>query len=209
MLYGAIFGDKHSADDYKSIMNYARIVTPMVKENYVDVPGGNSSLDLTEAVSGVMLGDGQINLKFTFLSRRDRGRMKNDLHGKKLRIVLEEEPEYFYEGRLFCRDGDYARNLHEMYIDARVAPYKQEIQQTVHIEEVRAAKEILLINGRMPSMPSITVTGNIVIVYNGNRFRLSEGTYAIPEITLLDGINRLQASGRGSLEIKYRKGEII
>lgn len=208
LMESVIFGEKHSVEDYKSIMNYARITTPAVKENYVDVPGGNSSLDLTEAVSGVTFSDGQISFKFTFLNKDDRSRMKNDLHGKKLKIILEREPEYYYDGRLFCRDGDYAGNIFELHIDARIAPYKQERQMTVHTEEISSAKDIILFNDRMPSMPSITVSGNISIVYNGFSFRFTDGTYAIPELTLLDGINRLRVDGKGSLKLQYRKGKI-
>ena len=208
-MQGAIFGNRHSVEDYKSIMNYARITTPAVKENYVDVPGGNSSLDLTEAVSGVTFNDGQIIFKFTFFKEDNKNRMKNDLHGEKLKIILEREPEYCYDGRLFCRDGDYTGNIYELYIDARVAPYKQERQMTVHTEEITSSKEIILINDRMPSMPSITVSGNISITFNNCSFRLTDGTYAIPEITLTGGINRIQAAGKGSLKLQYRKGKIV
>lgn len=208
-MKGAIFGSKYSVDDYQAIMNYARITTPTVKENYVDIPGGNSSLDLTEAVSGVTFNDGQISFKFTFFKEEDRSRMRNDLHGRKLQIVLEREPEYFYDGRLFCRDGDYTGCIFELYIDARVAPYKQEKQMTLHMEEITAAKDILLDNDRMPSIPVITVEGNIRLTYSGISVQLSDGVYTIPEITLLDGLNRIHAEGKGSLKLQYRKGKIV
>lgn len=208
-MKGVVFGDKHSVEDYKAIMNYARITTPTVKENYVDVPGGNSSLDLTEAVSGVTFNDGQISFKFTFLDEDDRSRMKNDLHGRRVKIILEREPEYYYDGRILCRDGDYAGKIFELYVDARVSPYKQEQQMTVHMEEVISEKEIILFNDRMPAMPSITVKGNISITFNQYRVQLIDGTYVIPEITLLDGINRLHVGGKGNLKLQYRKGKIV
>lgn len=208
-MKGAMFGNKYSVDDYRAIMNYARITTPTVKENYVDIPGGNSSLDLTEAVSGVTFNDGQISFKFTFFKEEDRSRMRNELHGRKLQIVLEREPEYFYDGRLFCRDGDYTGCIFELYIDARVAPYKQEKQITLHMEEITAAKDILLDNDRMPSIPVITVEGNIRLTYGGISVQLSDGVYTIPEITLLDGLNRIHAEGKGSIKLQYRKGKIV
>lgn len=208
-MKGAIFGDKRSKEDYNAIMNYARITTPTVKENYVDVPGGNSSLDLTEAVSGITLNDGQISFKFTFMNDENRSRMKNDLHGKKVKIILERESEYFYEGRLSCKEGDYAGNIYELYIDARVAPFKQEIRITEHTEQVTAAHDIILMNDRMPAMPSMTVTGDVSIIYNGISVRMSSGTYEIPEITLHEGMNRLHVAGRGSIKLEYRKGRIV
>lgn len=207
-MKGAIFGNKHSVKDYGSIMNYARITTPAVKENYVDIPGGNSSLDLTEAVSGVVFSDGQIAFKFTFFNEDDRSRMKNDLHGRRMEIILEREPEYFYDGRLLCKDGEYAGKIFELYIDARIVPYKQERQATVHTEEITSAREIILFNDRIPAMPSITVTGNIDITYGDYSYRFTDGTYRVPEITLQAGLNRLLVSGRGSLKLQYRKGRI-
>ena len=48
---GAKFGDRLSYENYEAIMNYARILPPSVKENYVDIAGGNSSIDLTTFAS--------------------------------------------------------------------------------------------------------------------------------------------------------------
>lgn len=208
-MKGAIFGERRSKEDYNAIMNYARITTPTVKENYVDVPGGNSSLDLTEAVSGITLNDGQISFKFTFLHEESRSKMKNDLHGKRLKIILEKEQEYYYEGRLSCKEGDYTGNIYELYIDARVMPYKQEVRITEHTEKVTLAHDIILMNDRMPAMPTITVNGDISVVYNDISVRLSSGTYEIPEITLYEGMNRLHVSGNGSIKLEYRKGRIV
>ena len=53
-MKGAVFGDKRT-EDYGAIMNYARITPPAVKENYVDIPGGDSSLDLTETVGTLFI----------------------------------------------------------------------------------------------------------------------------------------------------------
>lgn len=34
-MYGAVFGDKHTKEDYGAVMNYVRITPPAVKENGV------------------------------------------------------------------------------------------------------------------------------------------------------------------------------
>ena len=51
-MYGAVFGDRYSREDYGAVMNYARVTPPAVKEVYVDIDGGDSAIDLTEAVGG-------------------------------------------------------------------------------------------------------------------------------------------------------------
>ncbi len=208
-MHGAVFGSKHSREDYNAVMNYARITPPSIKENYVDIAGGNSSIDLTEAVGGVVFEDGKISFKFTLFHKEDKDRMKNDLHGKKLKITLEREPDFYYEGRLSFTGESMLGTLCELNLDARVKPYKMENQITIHEEEIKASKDILLFNERMPAMPTITARGNIKVAYEGNSYELKTGIYEIPEITLRDGLNRLHVSGNGSVRLEYRKGRII
>lgn len=206
---GAIFGNKHSKEDYGAVMNYARVTPPSVKENYVDIAGGNSSIDLTEAVGGVVFEDGKISFKFTLLDAESKERMKNDLHGKRLKIVLEREPDFYYDGRLTFTSESQTGNIYELCMDARVSPYKMESQATVYEEEVKAAKEIIIFNERMPAMPLVTVKGNVNVGFEGVRFALKTGIYEIPEITLHEGINRLKVSGDGGIRLEYRKGRLV
>ncbi|EOS75662.1 MAG: hypothetical protein OSJ60_02005 [Lachnospiraceae bacterium] len=208
-MHGAVLGSKHSREDYNAVMNYARITPPSVKENYVDIAGGDSSIDLTEAVGGVVFEDGKISFKFTLFCEKDKDRMKNDLHGKRLKITLEREPDFYYEGRLSFTGESMLGTLYELNLDARVKPYKMENQITIHEEEINAPKDILLINERMPAMLTITARGNIKVTYEGNSYELKTGIYEIPEITLRDGLNRLHVSGDGSVRLEYRKGRII
>lgn len=209
MMHGAIFGDKRTKEDYGAIMNFARITPPSVKENYVDIAGGNSSIDLTEAVGGVVFEDGKISFKFTLLDAESKERMKNDLHGKRLKVTLEREPEFFYEGRVSVTGDTQAGNLYELCLEARVSPYKMENQMTVHAEEVKAVKEIILPNERMPAMPMITVRGNVSVTFEDSRFALKTGVYEIPEITFHEGLNRLKVSGNGEIRLEYRRGRLV
>ncbi|MBD5550483.1 MAG: hypothetical protein HDQ96_04805 [Lachnospiraceae bacterium] len=208
-MQGAIFGDKRSKEDYNAIMNYARVTPPAIKENYVDIAGGNSSIDLTEAVGGVAFEDGKIDFKFTLFDTESKERMKNDLHGKRVDIILEREPEFYHTGRISVASEKQAGSIWELCMNARVSPYKVEKHLTVHAEEVQTAKEIIICNERMPAMPKITVKGNIRISYEGIGFALETGIYEIPEITFRGGINRLKVSGNGNIRIEYRKGRLI
>lgn len=208
MVYGAIFGDRRSREDYGAIMNYARITPPAAKENYVDIAGGDSSIDLTEAVGGVAFEDGAIDFKFTLTDVGKKEQMKNDLHGRRMEIVLEREPEFCYEGRLSVTSEKQVGSLYELCMRAKVKPYKTE-KMMVHEEEVAGEKDIILFSDRMPVMPTMTVKGHLTISYEGFRFALETGTYEIPEITFRDGINRVRVSGKGSIRFAYRKGRLI
>lgn len=208
-MEGVKFGAKHSYEDYGAIMNYARITPPSVKENYVDIAGGNSCLDLTEAVGGIVFEDGKMEFKFTLLDQSKKNQMKNDLHGKRLKIILERESDFYYEGRLSVSKDTLNNNFYELYIDAKVYPYKMEEKITLHTEAVNGFKEIILSNLRMPVMPRITTIGNLKVTYEGSTYTLDNGSYEVPEITFREGINRLQVSGKGRIKIEYRRGMII
>lgn len=209
MMDGAKFGDRLSHEDYEAIMNYARILPPSVKENYVDIAGGDSSIDLTEAVGGVVYDDGEIEFKFTLKDRAKKEEMKNDLHGKRMQIVLEREPEYYYDGRIRCTKEEWKKGLYELYFSAKVKPYKCELIHKMHTEIVSGSKEIILQNTRMPAIPQITVTGSIVLVYEGMKYNMEEGVYQIPEITFFEGKNIIKVSGTGSVKFQYRRGQLI
>lgn len=208
-MNGARFGDKLSYEDYQAVMNYARILPPSVKENYVDIAGGDSSIDLTEAVGGVVFDDGGIDFKFTLRSFDLKEQMKNDLHGKKMQIVLAIEPEYYYDGRVKCTKDEWNKGLYELHFSARVKPYKYEVIEKVHIEDVKQQTEIILQNTRMPTIPKITVTGSVVLSYEGMRYNMAEGVYQIPEITLYEGRNIINVSGTGSVKFQFRRGRLI
>lgn len=206
---GAKFGDRLSYENYEAIMNYARILPPSVKENYVDVAGGDSSIDLTEAVGGVVYDDGEIEFKFTLKDRDKKDQMKNDLHGKRMQIVLEREPEFYYDGRIRCTKEEWNKGLYELYFSAKVKPYKYESIYKIHTENVNGSKEIILQNTRMPTIPQITITGVISLVYEGMKYNMEEGVYQIPEITFFEGRNIINVSGKGSIKFQYRRGQLI
>ena len=207
-MYGVAFGSRRSEEDYGAIMNYARITPPAVKENYVDIAGGNSSIDLTEAVGGVAFEDGDIDFKFTLFNEDSKEGMKNDLHGKRMRIVLDREPEFYYDGRISVTSEKQTGNIYELCMKAKVKPYKIG-RLFVHEEEIKGEKEIILFSERMPVMPVITIRGSIAVSYEGIRFALETGIYEIPEITFRDGMNRLKVSGRGTIRLECREGRVI
>lgn len=208
-MQGAFFNDKYS-NDYGSIMNYARVAPAAVKENYVDIAGGDSDIDLTEAVGGVVFEDGQIDFKFTFFDKQAKEQMKNDLHGRRMKITLEREPEFYYEGRVKCTQDGQNKNLYELCLVAKVKPYKCEKRETVYVETVsNRQKEIILSNSRMPVMPRITVVGKMNLTYENIRYNMQTGVYQVPEITLYEGYNHFNLSGTGTVKFEYRKGQLI
>lgn len=118
MYHSVTFGSMNSWDNWHLIPTSRPVFNPPdVKEQYVDIPGGNGVLDLTDTLNGqVTYGNRNGSMEFivaTDSKYNNQGDLRdkygqwqdrymtiaNYLHGKKLRAVLEDDPYWYYEGR--------------------------------------------------------------------------------------------------------------
>ena len=113
---------------------------PSVKEVYIDIPGSNGRLDMTESLAGYPLYDNRTG-SFEFIVANGYRplwiggyqKFANWLHGRDLRCVLDDDTSYFYEGRFTMKewksnnDGTWSN----VTIDYNVAPYKRSIHTSL------------------------------------------------------------------------------
>lgn len=150
---GVLFGEKHSWRDYGLFLtDKIDTGTPEPKLTTYDVQGADGVLDLTEATTGeVKYGNRTITMPFAFRTKWHEAALsalRQKLHGKVLDIVLDEDPEYFWHGRLSVVPGESTPNSMQVTITCDAEPYKRRRQQTnVHIvldnsseEEIELAK---------------------------------------------------------------------
>lgn len=110
-----------------------------VKTVYVDIPGADGHIDLTESLSGYpVYQNRQGSLEFIVMNgyrsswAAGFSKFANWLHGKKLRVVLDDDPSYFYEGRFKLNewksnnDGTWSN----VTIDYNLKPYKYSITKS-------------------------------------------------------------------------------
>ena len=137
---GVLFDNIHSFHDLNLIFAGAEIPPATPKENYIDVPGADSSLDLTEALGEVKYND-RSGCKFTFTMNPDgdlsdeafeakKTEISNLLNGTVRKITLDKDPDYYYLGR--CTVNGYAQNkkIKQFVISAKVKPYKYKQNET-------------------------------------------------------------------------------
>lgn len=108
------------------------VAPPEVYTNYVDLPACHGKLDLSEYLTGGPVyknrsGSWQFIAAngYGFWAEREN-QIKNFLHGKKRIVVLNDEPEYFYEGRfkvgMWSSNG--STNWSTIQIDYELQPFK-------------------------------------------------------------------------------------
>ena len=214
---GIYFDDIHSFYDLNLILAPFVPTPAEPKENYIDITGGDGSLDLTEGLGEVKYKDRNFDFTFTIHPSEKMtfdekvSQVSNALNGKKCRMTLDRDSDYFWEGR--CKVDKYAQNklLGQILIKATVRPYKLKQNETVVSFNLTAdKKEITLKNGKKSVVPEITCTNNNTVVSFGDSFTttLSAGTYKILDIYLKEGNNILKVSGSGTITFKYQEGEL-
>lgn len=215
---GIKFGDIHSYNDLDLFLvkNGVYISPAQPKTNYVEVDGGDGSLDFTEALGEVKYKDR--SCKFTFSVNpssemtfdEKKTQVSNALNGKKCKIILDKDSIYYYEGRCTVNEYSQDRRILQIIVTAQVRPYKMKNTETVKTFSLTSTEQtVILTNGRKSVIPEITCTNNNTVVSLGSvKKTLNAGTHRILDFQLTEGENVLKVSGSGSVTFKYREGEL-
>ena len=211
-MKGIRFDSTHSFDTLNLLLSVVSIPPAQPKTNYVDIPGGDGSVDLTEALGEVKFKDRECSFTFTVFPHEDfeekKKTVSNLLNGKRCRIVVDKDPGFYWEGR--CAVNEYAsdKNLHQIVVGAVVAPYKLKNAKTV--VEIPAGESVkrTLTNGRMTVVPTITNTANATIVFGGGTYTLNPGTHNLSNIELKYGENTVTVTSASPVTFTYQEGEL-
>lgn len=130
-IYGVLFGDKHTYKDWRLIPKSRPVVSPPeVKTLYVDIPGADGAMDLTQALTDdVKYRNRKISFEFFVLEARKRwstiySEIMGYLHGQSMQIILDEDPDYYYTGRIQVNAWKSDKKTSTITIEADVEPYK-------------------------------------------------------------------------------------
>jgi len=207
-MKGVKFADFHSWDDFSLILSEKKIGTPPPKTEVIDIPGGDGVLDLTE-----FSGETKYNnrtLEFVFSTKVPQSefldlfsRVQNALHGQKMRIVLDEDAEWYYVGRITVSEWKANKAIGKLTIDCDCEPYKTKINETVVFVEVAEETTVNLSNSKKRVVPTIDITGTVNLTYGANYYALTDGRYDLPAVLLENGNNTIILSGTGTATFTY------
>ena len=180
VLYG-----KNTWDDWHLVPASRPVFNPpSLKEHIVDIPGKDGVLDFTEALTGYpMFERREGTFEFIVMNGyQEWHQLYSDmmlfLHGKKLRAVLEDDPDYFYEGRFMIQEWKSEKDYSRVIIAYKVDPYKWSILTSSQLsayytKSLSASKPFTTIGflpnilGAAAAIPTITVTdGSVDCGYN-------------------------------------------
>lgn len=212
-MKGIRFDDVHSFDDLKLILSKKEMGAPAVKSKKLDIEGADSALDLTDFFGEPKYEDVTHRFEFSTIVPHSEfmtlySTIKNAIHGKKMRVILDDDPLFYWMGRCYVSGFTNEKNIGQVQIDCDCEPYKYKIVKTVVTQAVNGTEVITLTNGRKRAVPEITTTAAMTIAYGGGTWTNSAGTYTIPELELMQGANVVTVTGTGTITFTWQEGEL-
>lgn len=138
MYHSVYFGNMNSFSDWHLVPEGRPVIAqPEHKSSIVEIPGGQGVIDLSEALTNYPLYKNRTgSLEFNVLNGYESWeslyqRIANALHGKKTTMRLEDDPDWYYEGRFKVQwssqnDGTWSKVTIEYDLD----PFKYSTELT-------------------------------------------------------------------------------
>ncbi len=233
MYHSMTIGDRHTFRDFGLVPTSRPVVNPPCPNlSYLEIPGTNGSLDISEAVCGNVTYANRTG-SFEFYVKNERNwvevyaEVMSYLHGRRLSLILDDEPAFFYVGRISVNQWKSDKNHSFLTLDYNLEPFKYEITATKTVPwEVNAAIDtrgwrvdtltftssatrMIKMEGIMPMVPILwvdSVTGTLSVTVNGKKVILAKGKNRIPEFAVKDKDLSVNFSGNATVKIYTKRG---
>lgn len=206
------FDDINSYDDLGLILKPREIPSAEPNLILVDVEGRDGALDMSEALTGeITYKNIVMPLEFSVIDPvknwdKKLSAIKNKMHGRKMKITLSSDLDYYWVGRVKVLDFSSSKALGNLAIECNVEPYKYKKDITIVSQNVKAGDVITLTNDRKSVVPKITSNAILKIKHKETTYSISEGTFKILDIVLKEGINTIEVlEGSGTLSFEYQE----
>ena len=214
-MTGIKFGNIHSDTLGLSWLGVFTLSPPTVVTKYVNIPGRNGSLDYSQALTGYVVYENRdITMEFELETESNDeyiekiSKVMNLLHGQRMMVIEDIEPDYQWDCRLNVEDDRKSRRHSVVTITGTAYPYKRKTADTVVEETVTGVTtEITCDNLAEPVIPTIETSASMQIKFGSKIFNVQEGTHTL-DILFMAGENVLTVTGPGTIKITYREGSL-
>lgn len=229
----------HTFDDWGLyIVNTDCIKEPEQYTRYIEIPGRNGLLDLSETISGTQIYISR-QIEISLAGTRPKtewdeiiSAFRNKINGKVCKIVFDNDKGYYWRGRVNIKDFVSSLTYGSFTVDIpKAEPYKYSITSStepwlwdpfnfetgiityIGAMSVSGSRTVTIPAGYMPTTPEFVVSnktsGTFTVTYDGTAYDLSVGTNKIPSITVGgDSDVELTFTGTAKVEIVYRSGSL-
>ena len=184
---------------------------PKLKENLVDIPGGNGSLNMSYSPQGMPVYHNR-EIKFSLAKRMtdaDRATaiatLRNLWHGKEVSLTLPNDSTHYWHGIIAFGD-ESGFNNGTIPVKMTAEPYK--LKSSVTTKTQNGAGTIALTNEGMPVVPTVTSTGSGTLAWDGHSVSIVSGEQVIPQLVLQAGTTSVTVTGAINVTFTYREGSL-
>lgn len=233
MKNGVTFNDKHSITDWGFVTTKIEIGEPEPKTHYIDIPGMNGSLDLTEAIGEVVYNNRIINIEFVkeesdtlehSIGYLTEQRIRSYLHGQEMDIYFDSDKTFYWHGRVSVKSVDMTqKGIIVITVEANVEPYKYDTtfndndwlwdpfdfnSGIINFSRftINGTYTYSFVNRSMRVSPTITASADMVVKFKNKNINIIKGTHKIYDIRFDEGENELTFIGNGTVEVTYKVG---
>ena len=221
------------------------VALPSSNTKLVNIPGNKTPIDLTTYLTGHetfgnRTGSWSFLTDVEYVDQYLGGwiafdkRLRSLFHGHIGKIVLRDDPSYFYVGELTMGPWQTGASRSSVTISYDLYPYKKSMYSTMDLWrfddfdfrdgfimyakdlEVTSSRDVILYGGRERISPHISGSSNLVIYKEENSelvnygyvssANISSNETIVPRLVIGEGKNRLQFRGNGTVTIDYRRG---
>ena len=224
-----LFGNTKSYEDWGLKLETIRLSFPEAKTDQIDIPGANGVIDLTEVNGQVCYKNRTMTLTFSLDDDYAKwhllsSRIAKELHGKMIKCILPDDPNYYYEGRFSIDSKKTNDVITDIVITGDVHPFKMDVYssseewlwdpfsfedgiiRSYHDIEISGTTPVSVIGSEMPVVPKFICSTDMDLEFNSSVFHLSAGETTDYDIILSEGENQLIFTGHGTVTIEYRGG---
>ena len=152
--------------------------------------------------------------------------LANYLHGQKMNVILDVDKGFYYTGRCTLDSWSESKKLGTLTVKVDAEPYKYSVLESTddwlwdifNFESgviydlssitVSGTKVVTVPSMRMKVVPTITVSANMDVMFNGVEYGLTAGVNRNLNIILSEGDNEMTFIGTGTVSIKFRWGSL-
>lgn len=129
-MQGIKYGNYHTYTAWGIYLQTHNVGEPVPIRKTVRIPGRHGKLDLSKALTGEIEYDNRvITADFIMLGAREDwaerySAILNAIHGKDLKIILDDDPDYYYEGFVEVSDLSPGKDFASFTITSDCYPFK-------------------------------------------------------------------------------------
>jgi len=223
MYHSLTIGDRNTYNDFGLIPTARPVINPPEPNfSYLEVPGRSGVIDLSETLTGMLSYTNRTgSIEFFVTGKRNWSELYSELlaflQGRFMRVVLEDDPLYYYEGRLTINAWKSNKNNSTVIVDYDLSPFKYETKNAVNGYLI-SNRNFQNSNAYFyPEMDTKTIEMivtcsdaadlNVTALVGGIMYQCKKGVNILP-ILQTDGIGYIRVGGTGSVTINYRRGKL-